>query len=173
MPKIDAIKAIYASHTENNLEYKPTTKGMWATSLAEDLFEIFKGLDLSRFSHFADLGSGDGRVVAVASLFTKADGYEIDEGLCQYSRRVQEELSLPLSRFYCMDYLLADLSRYDLMFVYPDKPLQSLVDRIERGWCGHLLVGGPHFPPQGLRRKEQYQAGFTRCTLYEHLNDPF
>ena len=59
-----------------------TEKGFWNASIAEEVYEVFKKIKLNQFKNFLDVGSGDGKVVFIASLFCKnADGIEIDQFL--------------------------------------------------------------------------------------------
>jgi hypothetical protein len=67
--------------------YKVTSVGLWACSLLEEILDLFEQLDLGRYRHLADLGSGDGRVVLVGSLFTRATGIEADAELVGVGRR--------------------------------------------------------------------------------------
>ena len=59
-----------------------TEKGFWNSSITDDLYETFKKINLHKFKSFLDIGSGDGKVVLIASLFCKnAEGIEIDDFL--------------------------------------------------------------------------------------------
>ena len=59
-----------------------TQKGFWSASIAEEVYNTFKRIDLNKFQNFLDLGSGDGKVVMIASLFCKnAEGVEVDSFL--------------------------------------------------------------------------------------------
>ena len=49
---------------------RPTDLGYSGSASAEVVFEFFRRIKLDKYSSFLDLGSGDGKVVLVASLFT-------------------------------------------------------------------------------------------------------
>ena len=57
---------------QGRLPMKDTGIGFWNASPSSDVFELFKKLQLQNYKHLLDLGSGDGRVTLIASLFTKA-----------------------------------------------------------------------------------------------------
>ncbi|MEW5911896.1 MAG: hypothetical protein AB1814_05025 [Thermodesulfobacteriota bacterium] len=146
--------------------YKVTPVGMWACSRAEEVYDLLLKLRLENCRHFADLGSGDGRVVLLASLFTQATGIEADPELCQAGARMAEKLGLSRARFICADCRSVDLSPYDLLFIYPDKPLDWLEERLPADWPGRLLVYGPYFRPRRLTHEKTLYAGETMCGLW-------
>jgi hypothetical protein len=142
---------------------------MWAVSDMEAVYGAFCHFRLDRYSHMADLGSGDGAVVLVASLFTRASGYELDEVLHGKSVEFRNQLNLTQAEFFQQDYLQADLSPYDLLYIYPDKPLYDLEEILRPSWHGHLLVNGPHFPPRYFGKIAQSPPDVGRLTLYQSI----
>ncbi len=146
--------------------YKMTPAGMWACSVAEELAELFAALDLGRFQHFADLGSGDGRAVLLAALYTQATGIEADPELVAVARHLAAELGLTRADFIQGDLRQVDLSPYDLLFIYPDKPLTWLENLLPDLWRGRLLVYGPHFKPETMTHEKTLYAGRTLCSLW-------
>ena len=152
---------------ENRPPYRSTKSGMWATSTAEEVYRGFCHFQLEQYSHMADLGSGDGIVVAIASLFTHATGYEIDEWLYQKSIEFSQSLNLSKATFLRADFLQANLSGYELLYLYPDKPFYELEERLLATWRGHLLVNGPHFPPRYFRSIAECSPSVGRFVLYE------
>jgi len=154
-------------HTENSLPYRSTKSGMWATSSAEEIYRGFSHFQLDQYSHMADLGSGDGIVVAIASLFTQATGYEVDEWLYEKSIELWDILKFSKATFLQADFLRADLSGHDLLFLYPDKPFYELEERLHNTWRGRLLVNGPHFPPRQLKKVAESPPSIGRFVLYE------
>ena len=152
---------------ENRPPYRNTKSGMWATSAAEEVYRGFCHFKLDQYSHMADLGSGDGIVVAIASLFTQASGYEIDGWLYKKSIEFGNSLNLSKARFWRTDFLQAPLSKYDLLYLYPDKPFYQLEERLLTTWRGRLLVNGPHFPPHYFRKIAQCLPYVGRFVLYE------
>ncbi|MBU1274605.1 MAG: hypothetical protein KJ720_04455 [Proteobacteria bacterium] len=163
--EIQAALADYHASLEE--PYKVTPAGMWACSRSEEVYDLLKQLDLNPYGHLADLGSGDGRVVFLASLFLPATGIEADPGLVQASRAMAQRLGLTRADFLCSDCRQEDLSPYDLLFIYPDKPLDWLVKLLPAQWRGSLLVYGPYFQPQGLTHLKTLYAGQTMCTLWQ------
>lgn len=160
---LQALKEFQATRAE---PYKVTPVGMWACSRAEEVYDLLLKLRLEDCRHLADLGSGDGRVVLLASLFTRATGIEADPELCRASAQMAARLGLSQAHFRCADCRQADLSPYDLLFIYPDKPLDWLEERLPADWPGRLLVYGPYFQPRTLRHEKTIYAGETLCGLW-------
>ncbi len=147
-------------------QYKVTGVGMWAGSVLEEVYDLFVQMDLAAYRHLADLGSGDGRVVLVGSLFTRATGIEADAELVQISRRAAGELGLERADFIQDDCRQAELDSYDLLFMYPDKPMTWLEERLPANWPGHLVIYGPYFKPETMSFIRSIYAGTTHCTLW-------
>ncbi|UCG11326.1 MAG: hypothetical protein JSU72_12325 [Deltaproteobacteria bacterium] len=149
------------------LPYRSTGSGMWAVSDAEEVYRVFCHFDWDRYTHMGDLGSGDGKVALIGSLFTRATGYETDDVLYRKSLEIRGELSLSNVSFEQQDYLLADLSTHDVLYLYPDKPFYALEERLHPNWKGHLLVHGPHFPPNHFRKITESPPSIGKFVLYE------
>ena len=147
--------------------YRSTSSGMWAVSDAKMVYHAFCFFQLSRYTHMAELGSGDGIVALIGSLFTRVTGYETDEELYLKSLEVRNELNLIRASFFRQNYLGADLSPYDLIYLYPDKPFYALEERLHPAWRGHLLIHGPHFPPRYFRELAETPSSIGRFVLYE------
>lgn len=98
-----------------------TEKGIWGAAITDHIFEFFKKIKLQNYKTFIDLGSGDGKVVLIASLFNiKATGIEFDKDLIDTSIKMRDELGLS-AEFIKGDFLKQDLSHYDIIFINPDK----------------------------------------------------
>lgn len=139
----------YRRHEATGGTYKMTSRGAWATSRPEAVLRFFHELALDRYRLFADLGCGDGVAVCGAALFTRAVGIEADPDLCRQAQENARALGLVHgTAFICADFLDLRLDPFDVLYIYPDKPLDSLMEKI-RGWSGTLLVYGPHFPLRG------------------------
>ena len=151
------------------LEYKGTSSGMWAVSDPEEVYGAFCYFQLDRYENLADLGSGDGRAALIGSLFTRTTGYETDEELYRKSLEIRDRLRIKNARFVQEDYLLADLSPFNILYLYPDKPFYALEERLRTAWQGHLLVHGPHFPPRHFRKIAECPPSVGRFILYELL----
>eukprot|EP01022_Parablepharisma_sp_SALTPOND_P021475 TRINITY_DN4255_c0_g5_i1.p2 TRINITY_DN4255_c0_g5~~TRINITY_DN4255_c0_g5_i1.p2 ORF type:complete len:177 (+),score=67.94 TRINITY_DN4255_c0_g5_i1:1-531(+) len=159
--------ALKQYHDSLEQPYKVTPAGMWACSQTHEVFDLLGKLELSRYHRMVDLGSGDGRVVLLAALFLPATGIEADPELVAASRAMAQELGLERAGFMCADCRSADLTPYDLLFIYPDKPLDWLVQRLPDDWRGSLLVYGTYFQPSGLTHLKTLYAGETMCTLWQ------
>lgn len=98
-----------------------TEKGIWGAAITDHIYEFFTKINLEKYKTFIDLGSGDGKVVLIASLFgVKAAGIEFDKDLIEISIKIRDELGLS-GDFIQGDFLKQDLSKYDIIFINPDK----------------------------------------------------
>ena len=149
------------------LPYRSTVSGMWAVSDAKEVYRAFCYFRLDQYNHMADLGSGDGIAALIGSLFTKVTGYETDIGLYEKSLAIRNELKLSDAKFLLQDYLLVDLSPYDMLYLYPDKPFSALEEKIGPAWRGHILVNGPHFPPRHFNKVAGTPPEVGKFVLYE------
>jgi len=127
------------SELDKFLKVRRTVKGLWGPSRLDVLHSVFQEVHLERFRHFLDLGSGDGRVALLASLFTNASGIECDPRLVETALRVREELGLS-AKFNVGDYSEEDLSKYDALFINPDKPLKELEEKLLAEFKGVFLL---------------------------------
>lgn len=118
---------------------RETKSGYWATSDPDTIFELFKRINLQNYNSFIDLGSGDGLVVAIASIFTKAAGIESDEKLIGISEKIKAKLNLNCS-FKQSDYLKQDIKEYDLIYINPDNYFHKLEPKLEKEGKGKTLV---------------------------------
>jgi hypothetical protein len=157
------------NNAQERLPYRSTKSGMWATSVAEEVYRGFCHFQLDKYGQMADLGSGDGIVVLIASLFTQATGYEIDAWLHEQSIELRNSLNLFKATFIQADFLRANLSGHDLLYLYPDKPFDDLEERLHSTWRGRLLINGPHFPPRRFKKVVESPASVGRFALYESL----
>jgi hypothetical protein len=149
------------------LSYRRTKSGMWATSGIREVYDAFRYFHVHLYSHIADLGSGDGIVVLIGSLFTHATGYETDDWLYKKSIKLRDSLNLANARFLQQNFLHADLSVYDLLYLYPDKPFDDLAERLHTTWSGRLVVNGSHFPPRYFSKIGEYLHPSGKFVLYQ------
>lgn len=146
--------------------YRMTSRGAWAASRPSHVYYFLKQLGVENDRLFVDLGSGDGLVACVAGLFTRSVGIEVDPELCTRAVRIIADLELDgRVEIVCGDYLAMDLRRADCLYLYPDKPFDSLVQRL-RSWPGRLLVYGPHFRPPVLVPGRLLRCGRERIQEY-------
>lgn len=146
--------------------HKQTEKGFWVSSVGSEIFDLFRRIRLEQFKHFADLGSGDGKVAIIASLFTESTGIECDEELVKRSIQIKEKLDLRNLHFVKGDFLENDLSAYDILFVYPDNPLIRLEQKLLKEFNGVLIVCGGLFLPEKLVKKRVVQINNAAFGIY-------
>lgn len=159
---------------EGKLMSKDTGVGFWGISVMDELYDLFRKIDLSEHHSFIDLGSGDGRVVLLASLFTKkAHGIEYDDWLVSVSKHMKKMLSPKIphvnkAEFFKKDYMDHDVSDYDVVFMNPDKPFHRGLDRkMVSELTGSLVLFGPHYHPNSLERHDVHDVG-TMVSLYRN-----
>ena len=131
-----------------------TEKGIYGPADCRMVYDFFKRVELDKSKHFLDLGSGDGRVVLIASLFTQATGIEYDEDLVQTSIKINDELGLR-AEFKQKDFLEEDFTKYDFIFVNPDQEFSEELERklreaVEKG--SRLYVANHIFAPRKLKK---------------------
>lgn len=140
--------------------------GYYSSAELKEVFELFQKINLSRYKNFLDLGSGDGRVVLTASLFTNATGIEIDPGLFSKSLQMKEKLKLPAS-FINKNYFDYHIGKHDLVFLHPDQPLHRGIEKkLINELKGHLVVYGHHFHPTLLIKQKAFNINNNYIALY-------
>ncbi len=146
--------------------YRLTCLGAWAASVPKHVYYFFRELGLERRQLLIDLGSGDGLVACIASLFTRVVGIEIDRCLCHTAKEAIGELGLgERVAVVCGDYLTQQIQRADCLYVYPDKPLNEL-ENLLNGWRGELLVAGPHFPMHSIEPVQKLTCSRDELVVY-------
>jgi predicted O-methyltransferase YrrM len=143
----------------------PTSHGYWAASNPDHVFELFRKLKLDTYSHFLDLGSGDGIVTAIASIFTTATGIEIDAGLHKAAVDIRNRLDLT-HELKSMDYLEEDLSKYDIIFINPDNYFYKLEKNIVEQFKGALVITDNIFRPLTLTPKRKVSVRGTSYSIF-------
>lgn len=163
---VESVKARYAKLMEDRLRngklpLKDTGIGFWSISSQDDIYAMCTALNIEKYKHVVDLGSGDGRVTAIMSLFAKTTGIEYDEELHNMAQRMNEKANLIKG-----DYLCHDISAYDMVFLHPDQTSQRLQKKLKDELKGDLVVYGAEFHPKGLTKIRQFKAGTTPVTVY-------
>lgn len=139
-----------------------TSYGIWGPSSMLDVFELFSKMSLDEKKGFVDLGSGDGRIALVASLFTDSLGIEGDESLDAIAKSAKETLisripELTRASFINGDYTQQDLSKYEILFTFCDHAWNADFERkLQRECRGVLLSYNRIFLPQILRKGKTY-----------------
>ena len=148
-----------------------TEKGFWGASITEHIYEFFKKIKLQNYKNFLDLGSGDGKIVLIASLFgLKAAGIEFDKDLIKTSKKIRDKLKLR-ANFIQGDFLKHDISKYDFIFINPDKGFEhSLEDKLikEMNPKTKLFVYNQIFLPRFLKKGKIYW--FDQVPVIEYKN---
>jgi predicted O-methyltransferase YrrM len=169
LDKFDSIKQFYSKRHAGLLlsgkAQRPTESGYWAASDPQQLFELFQQLHLEKYKNFLDLGSGDGIVVAIASLFTSAAGIEIDAKLHKEALGIKKQLGLS---YYlkCADYLEEDFSKYDFIFINPDNYFYKLEKKLVDGFKGTLVITDNLFRPLTLKPSKQLSVAGIGYSIY-------
>ena len=132
-----------------------------------EVFEVFEKLGLGTFSHFLDLGSGDGRIVFVASLFTKATGIEVDAE--QHAKAVEKSKSLRLHPLFKQgDFMEESFKDYDVIFIYPDAPFKDgLEKKLREEFKGTLIVYGSLYLPLRFKKVAEYAMPLEKISVYD------
>lgn len=145
-----------------------TGKGFWNASIADEVYQTFKTIKLHQFKNFLDIGSGDGKVVLIASLFCKnADGIEIDKFLHNKAVEIKNKFKINNIAFHNGDFFLHDFSKYDALFLAPDAPLErGLENKLLREMNGTLIHYGHHFHPRFLKKEDSFLINGTLVSLY-------
>jgi SAM-dependent methyltransferase len=114
---------------EGKLPLGSTEKGFWGVSHLDDVYAFCERTLLDTKDGFLDLGSGDGRVVFVAALFTRAVGIEHDEKLHALALRARSELDIAVELI-CGDYTEHHLGGYDVLYTYADHNFRWLTPKL-------------------------------------------
>lgn len=168
MPALDrrfaAIKAAYARFEEDlgkrgERPLRSTALGFWGCASVDDAYDFFQQINLERAKKFCDLGCGDGRVVAVASLFCEAVGIEGDAQLVEAASKIFSKLPLGPVEVRLANYLTQDLSGFDVLFINPDQFFSLQFERklLDEG-RGDLYVYNTIYRPNFLKKGKTYWA---------------
>jgi SAM-dependent methyltransferase len=158
--KFHEIKLAYAElerklkDSGKGLVYR-TDKGIYGTTNLDAIFKFFKEIGLQNYRSFLDLGCGDGRVVLVAALFTEASGIEFDAELVFLGRQIRDGLGIGCE-LKVGDYLTADISNYDVVFMNPDHEFGPLDTKLKKELRGPLFIYNEIFAPAMLKKGKKY-----------------
>ena len=147
-----------------------TSKGFWNAAIADEVYESFKKLKLNKFKNFLDIGSGDGKVVMIAALFCKnAEGIEIDDFLHNKAQQIKNKFGIKNAVFHNKDFFEHDFSKYDVLFLAPDAPLErGLENKLLKEMKGKLIHYGHHFQPRFLKREDSFLVNGNLISLYSN-----
>ncbi len=148
------------------LPMRTTTIGFWGTTNLEDAYHLFTRIGLERFTHLADLGAGDGRVVAVAALFTRATGVEGDHELVEKGKELFQRLGVR-AILKEKDYRDENLTSYDAIFMFPDKRYdERMLAKLKREFTGYLFIYNNIHAPPGFKKGKTYWVGQLPIASY-------
>lgn len=145
-----------------------TEKGFWNAAVADEVYAAFKKIKLHKFRNFLDIGSGDGKVVLIAALFCRsAEGVEIDDFLHYKALEMQAKFGIKNAVFHNKDFFEHDFSKYDVLFLSPDSPLErGLESKLLKEMKGRLIHFGHHFQPKNLKKEQSFELNGNLVTLY-------
>lgn len=152
---------------QGRLPQMETAVGHWGISVSEEVFELFKQINLKHSTHFLDLGHGDGKVTLIASLFTNASGIEYDPWLHSQSRVIQQKLShienVKNARLLKGNYNDFDFRHYDTFFSHPDKKMEAklLFKLLNEAKGSKLFVHGNVYLPDQLEAHSTHEINGT------------
>ena len=170
--KFELIKHEYEEYynsflKQGKLPLGATEKGFWGAAVAEEVIELFENIGIKRYKNLIDLGSGDGKVVLIASLFgVDAAGIEFDKDLFNKAVEIKNKFKLSC-KFINSDFYETDLSEFSLIFVNPDAPFEKGLERkLLKEMKGKLVVYGEQFKPKKLNHEEQFFVHGTEVNIY-------
>lgn len=145
-----------------------TEKGFWNAAISDEILETFRKLKLHQFNNFLDIGSGDGKVVIIASLFCEnAEGIEIDNFLHRIALQIKNKFGIANAVFHNKDFFEHDFSKYDALFLNPDAPLErGLEKKLFKEMNGKLIHYGHHFHPKILRKETSFLINDNLVSIY-------
>ncbi|MBI2652586.1 hypothetical protein HYX00_03925 [Candidatus Woesearchaeota archaeon] len=150
------------------LPMRSTEKGFWNAAISDEVYETFKKIKLNQFTNFLDIGSGDGKVVLIASLFCQnAEGVEIDQFLHNEAVQMQKRFEFDNVFFHNKDFFGHDFSKYDILFLSPDTSLErGLENKLLKEMKGKLIHYGHHFHPRFLKKEDSFLVNGNLVSLY-------
>ncbi|MEA3430067.1 MAG: hypothetical protein U9R08_02240 [Nanoarchaeota archaeon] len=167
--KFSSIKRQYREYYKQfylsgKVPLKDTKLGMWGVSSADDVFEIFKKLAVN--GKFMDLGSGDGKVVMIASLFCDSvSGIECDDELVKKSQEFALNLKID-ANFMCDDYMNLNLSGYNWLFVNPDQELDKLEKKFVKELSGKVIVYSNLYFLKNMKIEKEFEISGIKVRVY-------
>ena len=147
---------------ENVKLHFDTSYGIWGPSSMLDMFEFFMKMHLEEKNGLVDLGSGDGRIVLIAALFTNSRGIEGDGKLHIIAQQAKETLQKAISELSRCELLQSDytkesLADYEILFTFCDHTWDAAFEKkIEKECKGTLLSYNRIFLPQKLKKGKTY-----------------
>lgn len=153
---------------KGQLPMRSTELGFWNAAISDEVYDAFKRLKLQKFKSFIDLGSGDGKITLIASLFCKnAEGIEIDDELHGKALEMKKKLKIKNVVFHNNDFFEHSIKDYDVVFVSPDRPMErGLEKKLLKELNGKLILYGHHFHPSQLKKEKSFLVENNLVSLY-------
>lgn len=172
----EAIKQAFASRdhaklSQGQLPMRSTQVGFWGVSNLDDVYNWFEAMEFAPTTRFIDLGCGDGRVVAVASLFVHASGVEYDEELVLEGRSILSELGVD-AQLIAGDMRSLDFSSYDVLYMYADQNFLFLKQKLQKELSGTLFLYHDTYHPDFLRKGKITWVGQIPIYAYTRRDVP-
>lgn len=175
LTQFNQIKHEYQNFDKETIEQfrlviRDTEKGIWGPADLDTCYNFFKKIKLQNFKNFLDLGSGDGRIVLLASLFTNATGIEFDQDLHEVAKKINQKLNLNANLIQD-DFFKHDLSKYDIIFINPDNGFhKGLEDKLlkEMSPQTRLYIYNNIFLPRFLTKGKTYHLGNAPIIVYRN-----
>jgi cyclopropane fatty-acyl-phospholipid synthase-like methyltransferase len=150
---------------------RETSKGIFGTSDLEVIETFFENISLTNKYYFVDIGSGDGRVVILASKYTKAVGIEIDEELIKESKEHANILQSK-AEFICKDYEDYSYENVDVIFSFADHFFtKTFLEKLKKEFKGTLYVYEGVFLPEEIKKGPTIWINQTKIISYQFAKE--
>lgn len=137
---------------EKNVYVKTTAKGIFGVSNLENVNNFLKQLKPNKNDVFIDLGSGDGRVNILASLYCDSIGIEFDKDLVVESNKHNKELNTSAT-FLEQDYESFDYSKANILFSFADHFFTpEFIEKLKKEFKGTLYIYQGIFTPDNITK---------------------
>jgi SAM-dependent methyltransferase len=144
-----------------------TQKGIFGVTDISIFHQFCKKINLNKSDYFVDLGSGDGRVAIVASLFCETKGIEFDAELVEESKNHNEALNTS-AEFLCTDYEEYDFSKTTVVFSFSDHPFsKNMITKLQEEFTGTLYIYEGIFLPENIKKGKTIWIGQTPIISYQ------
>ncbi len=145
-------------HANGALPMRSTAVGFWGVSNMDDVKAFFEEKQFAQETRFLDIGCGDGRVVAIASMYVDATGVEYDQELASVGQLALAQLKLAAT-ITAQDVMELDLSNYDVLYMYADRNFSYLKEKLLRELTGTLYLYHDTYHPDFLEKQKTTWIG--------------
>ncbi len=150
---------------------RDTGIGYWGVTHIPNLYELFIRMEVQKYAHLLDAGSGDGRVALLASIFgIQSTGIEFDDWLISTALNIKGKIALPhFDKVQLLkdDFMKHNMQPYDLVYVSPDKPFfRGLERKLQKELQGKVIVHGYEFQPTALQLEREWIINGDKFCVY-------